>query len=158
VIRWPIKATFRSYVERLSDGAVAARDGATVEQDSTSFMVPEPSHEELFSSATFHTEGEVRFGGHGGLLVVPFRAPGVHVDAEGRHVLSIEYPWASTTPEPRLEIAVVEWGDWLEEDDGSKELRSTSVALTADGAELFNDMYPQGSELDPLTVRVQGGA
>lgn len=154
ILQWPIKSSFRAYVERLSDGAVAARDGALVLDDTTHFTIADVAQTQLLYSATFRAEGEVRFGGHGGMLVVPFREPTVERDEDGRHVLSIDYPWASTTPEPKLGIAVVQWSAWCQRDDGSLILESTSVALTAEGAELFNDMYEQGSELDQLTVFV----
>ena len=149
---WPIKSSFRRYIQGLADGAVAAQDGAVIEPETFCFPIASQIDFGCELPQSVAASGEVRFGGHYGMLVVPFRNPGLLLTEGGGHQLSIEYPWASPTPEPRLVIATVMWEGWTSSSTGMRELKSRKVELTADGAELFNGTYAPGDELDPLKL------
>lgn len=146
-LSWPVKASFRRYVESAADGAVGAAHGATMSEDGFLFPwedEPTPGGSELCFA------GEIRFRAHGGFLMVALSNPRLEAGATPDCArLTIEYPWRSDTPQPRLAIADVRLNS---SGDGSTAQRSASVRLTADGAELLGGVYAVGTELDPLVV------
>lgn len=152
-ISWPVKNSFRTYVEHLRDGAVGARDGAVIEPESFAFpIVQTRSIRPTESFGDVLGAGEIRFVGYGGLLVVPIRRPVLVREGDLRYALTIEYPWAADTPQPRVRIADVDMEPAATIRDDAWVRRSVSVALTEAGAELFNGSYKAGEQLDPLTV------
>ena len=156
VLRWPIKSSFRNYVERIPDGAVAAHNGAAVLDETFRFEVANDivSADESGPDAVI-ASGEVRFGGYGGILVVPFRDPAIRRSDSGHFELSIEYPWSASQPQPRLVIATVVWGRAQSPVGKNTRWDSSDVSLTDEGAELFNNTYASGDQLDRLSVVVE---
>ncbi|WP_040166096.1 HtaA domain-containing protein [Microbacterium gorillae] len=139
-IDWPVKSSFRRYVEALPDGAIEAAGGA-VRQNET-FLWPGSTHSGD-SGIRVSAMGTVTLSGHGGLLMVVLDRPLVVVEG-GEGLLSIEYPWAGDHEMPRTTIAhLAASGD---------EPDVYAVSLTEDGAELFNS-YDAGAQMAPLTLR-----
>ncbi|WP_345750867.1 HtaA domain-containing protein [Microbacterium rhizophilus] len=144
-IEWSVKASLLRYVASMSDGAYEAFDGAEIRPASFRWpCVADPG--EGRARQVFRARGSVVLRGHGGLLYLPLTRPTVTVEA-GAGTLAIDFPWASTGPEPPLEIATVS----LLPDPGEGERLAAAVQLTEDGAELFR-AYPAGESMDHLFV------
>lgn len=157
---WPILERFRSYVESLPDGAVAAAAGADTSRSDLFFP--------LASNSTFQegpsdfgvsaeagtpvkTLGEVRFGGHGGLLLVPFKDIWVTL-VNDRVRVSISYPWQFDGEDPRLDLATgtLTW----QRSSTSLEMTGHDLRLTDGGSEMFNGVYPAGESLADLRLHL----
>ena len=138
-MEWPVKASFRRYVEALPDGAVEASDGASVEAETFRWPAAiQQGGEESRAAGS----GVVTLTGHSGLLTVALGSPTVVVSG-GKGTLSIDYPWASSSEEPPTVIADLAT---------TAERGAFAVSLTEDGAELFNS-YAAGAEMAPLLLR-----
>lgn len=87
--------------------------------------------------------GDVRFAGHFGMLFVRIADPWL-VRTDDGVLLTIADPDAQDDG-PRVPLATV-----TVEQTGAGEWASTAVALTAQGSELFNSVYPVGDPLDPF--------
>lgn len=152
-IDWPVKTSFRRYVENMRDGAIDAADGATVELDTFRFRpASEGKTAADGSSAVLDFIGEVRFGGYGGLMVVPIKNPSLRF-TRLKGTLVIDYPWKPDGSPPRLEIAEIEMSP-LRRYGSRWEWSSTAVRLTSPGSELFNNSYREGDLLEPLHVSI----
>jgi Htaa protein len=152
-LRWGIKNSFVQYVRRMPDGRAWVGGGA----------VPVGAYEVVFppvEAGTRPTEhgaadrfwafgGDVRFAGHSGLLVVRIAFPVItlrHDTAELTVAGQTEEESARRMPLATLHL-VAEPAP-----EGVERWSSTDVRLTPAGAALFNDVYPAGEVLDPLTL------
>ncbi len=147
-LSWPVKASFRRYVQAAPDGAIEPGDGAIMDADG--FVFPWASGA-VRQGPILRFTGEVRFRAYGGLLMVALRHPQLEPAGEdGRARLTIEYPWLAPEPQPRVAIADVQLS-WTGVPDSIA--TSTTVRLTDVGSELFGDVYAVGTDFDPMTVR-----
>lgn len=137
---WGIKSTFTTYVESMSDGNVAVSDGAERMADGA-FFFPLVDEYEVDGAQVNEFGGCVQFTGHHGMLVVTLT--GLQLVTEGEHAsLTIE---DALSPTGRLTL--VEMSGRHSEGDAE---RYASPKLTEDGADLFFDNYPVGTEFEPI--------
>lgn len=159
-LRWPIKTSFRQYVLALPDGAAEAGRGASADDAAFWFPTLEPLDERA-SAEPFESpapgepreiifDGEVRFGGHHGLLFVAIARPGLLITPDGTTTITIDYPWLSSEPEPRLAIGAGS----IAKQSGTPTNHWTivDIQLTDRGAELFGGVYHKGDPLDDMQI------
>jgi hypothetical protein len=135
---WSIKTSFRDYVAAMPDGRHTVEAPAT--QDAVGFMwpaVPRPGGPLRFT-------GAVTFHGHRGALHVEFRDLRLELGGQ-RGVLTLSDPdW----PGRRMALAT-----FLTKSTGPHEWAGTDVRLTADGSDLFFQVYDENERLDDFAVR-----
>lgn len=147
-LSWTIRSTFRDYVLALPDGVAESGRGAA-EDDGRYWFPAAPEHRgEQRGLTSFAFDGEVRFGGHHGMLLVAIARPGVDVGPDGSGAVMIDYPWFAHRPMPRVCIAS---GD-AHAGEGRDDLRLTRVRLTKTGSDLFGGAYDVGDPLDDLEL------
>ena len=150
-LTWPIKRSFVTYVLGMPDGRAGAVEGAFPLPDLSVVFEHDPSVDAAALGDGWAFRGDVRFAGHFGMLFVRIADPWL-VRTDDGVLLTIADPDAQDDG-PRLPLATV-----TVEQTGPGEWASTSVALTAQGSELFNSVYPVGDPLDPFTLRVPVGS
>jgi len=135
-LRWEIKRSFLRYIARMPDGACSVTDGADPVDESAFRFEP---------AGDLRFRGVVRFSGHHGFLFVRIADPELQVDGT-RGTLTI-------AGEPaRVPLVTCELSA---EPDGTT--KGTAVRLTAEGAELFNAVYPAGEPFDDFTIHPERG-
>ncbi|WP_432486752.1 HtaA domain-containing protein [Kineococcus sp. SYSU DK018] len=131
---WGVKESLLRYVSRTPDGRVDLVDGVVRHGDVFAFPGSAPR------GAGLHFRGAVVLTGHGGLMRVVLRDPGL-LPVAGGWVLEITDP---DDPRERLPFAEVAGFDGR---------NGSGVTLTGDGADLFFGPYEAGTPLDAFTVR-----
>lgn len=146
-LRWGVKTSFVRYVAALPDGRVSVGRGATpLAGDIALFPPREPAPEPQESEAF---EGEVRFSGHGGLLLVQVAHPSVVIDGASAIVTvadTTEDGTATRLPIARCTLSVPQHSAGLTVRHG------TDVRLLASGVAMFNHVYTEGELFDDLTI------
>ena len=150
-LTWPIKRSFVTYVLGMPDGRAGAVEGAFPLPDLSVVFEHDPSVDAAALGDGWAFRGDVRFAGHFGMLFVRIADPWL-VRTDDGVLLTIADPDAQDDG-PRVPLATVTVAQ-----TGAGEWASTAVALTAQGSELFNSVYPVGDPLDPFTLRVPVGA
>ncbi len=150
-LTWPIKRSFVTYVLGMPDGRAGAVEGAFPLPDLSVVFEHDPSVDAAALGDGWAFRGDVRFAGHFGMLFVRIADPWL-VRTDDGVLLTIADPDAQDDG-LRVPLATV-----TVEQTGPGEWASTSVALTAQGSELFNSVYPVGDPLDPFTLRVPVGS
>jgi hypothetical protein len=140
---WGIKSSFVDYIAGMPDGAMSVTDGAVAADGG--FLFPVIDHEDFDRSTglgLLRFGGDVRFRAHNGVLSVRIAHPELVADGDGARILIRD-----VRDEP-LELA------WLgmPEPLAGGGLRIPAMLAPA-GVPYFNDVYPQGSELDPILIR-----
>lgn len=145
-LRWPVRASFLRYVAGLPDGRASVSDGAGLTADDPQLVVY-PADAGTTTSELLAFAGDLRLGGHGGLLFVRLAAPRIALGAEGeRAVLTVDDPLTEDGSGPRLELTTLTMSATHDGWTG------TDVRLTADGVGLFNHVYQAGCAFDDLVV------
>lgn len=143
---WDVKRSFVSYVAGNPDGQVYGADGAETDGGGT-FRFPLEAFRRFPSGLEAEFAGEVRFVAHGGLLSVPLVRPAIRFDGD-RGELSVS-AGASRGRVTIADVAVaapaVVGEEWLV-------FPPLATALTAEGAAMFGDVYPQGEPFEPVRV------
>jgi hypothetical protein len=151
---WGIKRSFIQYIAGMPDGQGSATDGAVSLPGSIFHYGVDDAHSESSGEGLQIRAfvGDIRLAGHYGMLFVRVADPWIVSDG-ATAVLTIDDPWQREGQE-RMPVArlVLELTD---SQAGIETWAGTSVQLTAAGAELFNDVYPEGELLDPLTMVVR---
>lgn len=137
---WAIKSTFATYVESMSDGNIAVFDGAERMSDG-SFFFPFAQEREAGSAVVRSFRGGVQFTGHRGMLAVTISAIELIIE-DGSASLSIE---DGLSPDGRLTMVAMDNSN-LE----GEVIRFPAPKLTEDGADLFFENYPAGTEFEPI--------
>lgn len=142
-MRWGIKASFVSYVAGMSDGTMSVTDGAVDTPAGFVFPVRDAGgFDSRTGSGTIRFSGDVRFRGHSGMLQVRIADPELIVDDEGAR-LSAEGPAGRR-------LVVAHLGTPRTAPGGGLEI---PASISAGAVPLFNDVYPEGTPLDPLVIR-----
>lgn len=142
-LRWGIKASFVRYVAGMPDGTMSVTGGAVETPEGFVFPVRDArSFDTKTGSGIVRFEGDVRFRAHHGMLQVRVADPELSVDERGAR-LSVEGPDGTR-------LTVAELGTPRPAEGGGLEI---PAALTAEAVSYFNDVYPEGTALDPLVVR-----
>jgi hypothetical protein len=152
-LRWGIKTSFIDYVRRMPDGKGWLGEGAVPVGPYEVLFPPQEAGSRPTDDGTverFWTfRGDVRFSGHAGMLFVQVTSP-ILTEIDGAAQLTVADPAGVDGPERLLLVTLrlaSESGP-----DGYELWRGTDVRLTAAGTALFNDVYPAGEPLEPLTV------
>jgi hypothetical protein len=153
-LRWPIKYSFQEYIGRMPDGRRSVTDGATLASPDEMLYELDPGRTSVTSVGELMLafRGDVRFGGHFGLLFVRIADPWVTLRG-GRAVMTVGHPYEA---ESRLRLVTFDASP-QEAPPGLLGWSGTNVQLTEEGTELFNDVYEVGEPFEPLTIRVPGG-
>ncbi|MEX5635887.1 HtaA domain-containing protein [Parafrankia sp. FMc2] len=164
-LRWSMRASFFHYVAGLRDGRASVSDGASLIMDDPQLVVY-PADPERTTDQVLAFGGDLRLGGHGGLLFVRLARPRITVGATEREpaVLSVNDPMTPDKPlsqddrptqdgRPsqngagrRLDLVTLRLVPTL---DG---WAGVDVRLTEAGVGLFNNVYAAGAPFDPLTI------
>lgn len=142
-MRWGVKASFVSYVARMPDGAMSVSGGAVDTDGGYVFPVSDASgFDARTGSGTLRFEGDLRFRAHGGMLLVRLADPEVATDENGA--------WLSVVDAAGERIRLCHLGAPHAAEGGGIEI---PTALTAEGVSYFNDVYAEGTPLEPLVIR-----
>ncbi|MGI5519111.1 HtaA domain-containing protein [Streptomyces sp. CA-106131] len=150
-LRWSVRTSFFQYLAGLRDGRASVSDGATLTADDPQLVVY-PADPDRSDDDVLAFRGDLRLGGHGGLLFVRLANPRIKLGTPAAPaVLSVDDPLTEDGSGPRLDLVTLrlaadEEGGWS----------GTDVKLTEAGVGLFNHVYAAGDAFDPLTVRADG--
>jgi hypothetical protein len=152
-LRWGIKTSFVDYVRRMPDGKGWLGEGAVPVGPYEVLFPPLEVGSRTMDDGTVERfwafRGDVRFSGHAGMLFVQVASP-VLTEIDGAARLTVADPAAPDGPEG-LHLVTLRLA--REPGPHGYELwRGTDVRLTEAGTALFNDVYPAGEPLEPLTV------
>lgn len=142
-LRWGIKASFLSYVSGMFDCAMSVTDGAVETSDGFIFPVANASDfDQSQGVGRLEFAGDVRMRGHGGMLAVRVADPVVSVTPSGARL--------TVTDVSGKPLHIANLGAPHRAEGGGIEI---PAHLAADAVPYFNNVYPEGTELDPLTIR-----
>lgn len=147
-LSWPIKTSFRRYIEAMPDGVLSVDSGARLLATTIHFPLETPLTPEEPLPAEIRFGGDVQFEGHGGRLAIFFSELRLE-RTTGGHRLTIEHPWSVDGSLPRVPVAEVRWNPLA-----STRASSESVSLSSEGASLFNNAYERGSQLDQMSIEL----
>ena len=153
-LRWSVKRSFLDYLSRLPDGRMSVTDGARQLGDGNE-VVWEPVRSREVPGSPPGTAriltfaGDLRYGGHGGLLFVRLADPHVTL-RDGSGELSVRDTFSA---DEGARICLVTF-------DLSKSTHlpthdvfsADEVRLTEEGVALFNQVYAAGELFDPFTI------
>lgn len=144
-LRWSVRTSFFQYLAGLRDARVSVSDGAALTADDPQ-LVLYPADPARSDDDVLAFRGDLRLGGHGGLLFVRLANPRIRLGTPA--VLSVDDPLTEDCSGPRLDLVTLRLTA-----DGEGGWSGTEVKLTAAGTGLFNNVYAAGDAFDPLTVR-----
>ncbi|MCU1483004.1 MAG: hypothetical protein JWQ19_3790 [Subtercola sp.] len=144
-LRWGIKQSFLDYLSGLPDGQAALGDNVTAVGDNELLFDPAEATASLDGIVKF--TGEVRFGGHRGLLFVRVAEPWLHIDGGCGRLTVLDPTLTDETSRIPLVTFLVDPGEAI-----SGSFAGTHVRLTEEGVEIFNNVYSVGEPFEPFTV------
>ncbi|WP_211883077.1 HtaA domain-containing protein [Pseudarthrobacter albicanus] len=151
-LTWGIKRSFIAYITGLPDGTVSATDGATVVESSLFCFAPEESdYDVALGTGVLRFRGDVRLGGHHGMLFVRLLDPWIAFTG-GRGVLSIST--GGNGGQDRTAVGFLHAAA-PREVAGSLLWEDVEVVISPEGAELFDGQYAARQSMDPLFIRVK---
>lgn len=163
-LTWGIKRSFIDYIGSLPDGSVSAADGAEVLESGLFCFAPDdaadtrgaedPAYSAALAAGSLRFRGDVRLGGHHGMLLVRLLDPWITFTGS-TGVLSISTGGGSGRD--RITVAFVRAAE-PRELEGSLVWEHVEVVVSPEGSELFDGQYAAGQPLDPLIIRVPGSA
>lgn len=147
-LAWGLKSSFLDYLGRMPGSQSVVRNGAgTMPTGEYYFELADDSGFDRGSGlGIVKFRGEVRFAAHHGMLVVSIADPWVDFGADAV-ILSIvdgdaRLPLAALSPVvPTVAGDIVTWS-------------AMPSSLTAEGVEVFNDVYPADEPFDPVNIRI----
>ncbi|QCU79589.1 hypothetical protein E7744_14805 (plasmid) [Citricoccus sp. SGAir0253] len=144
-LSWSIKASFLQYLDTIEDFSIDARDGARHDTGSRSFLFPLTAREALLQGGVrLKFGGQVRLKAHGGMLLLILMDPWLELSAAGTELSVVDLmSWPDTT---RRELI-----GWSAERPlaAGRELVEVPLQLADSGVEMFNGVYPAGTDLAP---------
>ena len=151
-LRWAVKRSFLDYLSRVPDGRMSATDGAVLADSDEVVWQAATDGTPLVSDTADRVltfAGDLRYGGHGGLLFVRLADPHVTL----RHdvgELSVLDTFSQTNG---ARTSLVTFGiSRRGHTPGYEVISADEVRLTDHGAEVFNMAYPAGELFEPLTI------
>lgn len=146
-LHWGVRDSFFQYLAGLPDGRVSVSDGATLGRTDPQ-VVHYPVDNAATTDAVLAFRGDLRMGGHGGLLFVRLAQPRLALAGPGERIpLTVADPLTEDGSGPRLSLVTLV----LASDDHG--WLGTEVRLTDAGAALFNHVYAGGAAFEDLLVR-----
>ncbi|WP_172653074.1 HtaA domain-containing protein [Rhodococcus opacus] len=143
-LTWGIKRSFIRYIATLPDGRHAMSEGAYLGETSYFTFPPVPSPD---APQVVRFGGDVRLGGHGGMLDILIAEPWVEMTESGP-ILSVVDPTGWPDRSRRIPLAELH----LREAEHGLTARRYAATLTGAGSVIFDDHYPPGTELDTLVI------
>lgn len=143
-LSWGIKDSFRSYLSRLADFSLNVEDGASVGAGNA---VCFPLTAVSTGDAVWSGLGHAIFRAHGGMMRLSLKNPVVR---ESGKELLLTFDFGSvpgTDGSDYFEVARLE-----EISDKDSAGRTFRTFLLPGATGLFNDMYDQDTEMDPVTI------
>lgn len=153
-LRWGVKESLRNYIGSLSDGVVAAADGATLQEDGI-FRFPWDEHASNYDPATgrgvLAFTGTAQLSGHFGMLSVTLTDPRIEIGDDGATLTVVDVDEAPNTPDARtvfasVHMAAAEPGASA---DGIRAWDGAGTKLSTTGADWFMQ-YSIGQDFDPI--------
>ena len=134
-LAWGVHGPFRQYVERMSDGQMAARDGAEILATGEAFF---PLDVDSTTPDELRFTGSLEFSGHHGMLAVTVEQPWLQHRA-GQWELSVVDPFE---PAKRMPFVAVEFTDNA----------TGTTRLTEAGTDVFMGNYSEATLFDPVRI------
>nr|WP_296773453.1 HtaA domain-containing protein [Rhodococcus sp. (in: high G+C Gram-positive bacteria)] len=153
-LSWGIKRSFIDYIFRMPDGHGSVTDGATLSKTEEFVYEWAESARADDGGTVWKFRGDVRLSGHHGLLYVRIADPWLSL-RDNRATVSIADPFDEDGI--RIDIATADLGsrDVSGVDSGVGAVWAADpVLLSAEATGLFNDVYREGEEFDPMLVRL----
>ncbi|WP_435241041.1 HtaA domain-containing protein [Streptomyces cucumeris] len=157
---WGVKEGFRKYVTGpIAHGKIEVSDGARQAPDNGPFTFTDGtgSYDTATHAVDTTFKGKVRFTGHNGALDLALAD--LTVRTKGTTGAITADVTASGTTSDDVELATLDLSQVRPEtgEGGRMTFAKIPTKLTAAGAKAFNNMYPEGQELDPATLAVTPG-
>lgn len=154
---WGIKRSFLAYLARQPGTRDMFGDGAgKLPTGQYSFdLSNDDDFDAVAPAGTLKFRGTVRLIAHRGHLVVTISDPWIVLDERGSGRLSISTRTSESGEDSRrdlLDLNAPRPGI----DDRGLLWTGIEAALTASAVDVFNEVYPPGEPLDPLTLRLPG--
>jgi hypothetical protein len=148
-LRWGLKLRFLQYVANLPDGQCSVTDGGRLAPGPL-FVFPADEGAAGGAAATvLRFRGDLRFKGHMGFLKVRIADPWLELDGDEGTLSALGLGGDAAPRRPLATFRVR-----AEEGSGS---RGTEVRLTAEGSELFGDVYAVGELFDDFVFDLPDG-
>ena len=145
---WAVRDSLIRYVTAIARGTYRV-DGGAVEGEGGVFSFPLRRAVREGADWRFSFEGSVRFTAHGGLMDILIKDPEVVVGPDGG-VLATH-----TASDPDDLLAVVSLGAALPETaEGGLVWEGVSTQLAPHAVDLFGTVYPAGTEMAPIRIRI----
>lgn len=147
-LQWGVKQSFLNYLAGLPDGRAAVSPGVTALDDRAVIFPAEPDRvgDSEPGESVLRFSGEVRFGGHGGLLFVRIADPWLHLRGhEGE--MTVSDPFLTEAPG---RVALVTFN--VPAMTGPGPWTADEVRLTEAGSDIFNEVYEPRTLFDPLVL------
>lgn len=148
---WGIKRSFLQYIARMPDGDCSVTDGADPDVDARFRFAVDRISPVVDHEWTVLCRGDVRFAGHHGMLFVQIADPMLTIRGTSGHLSVVDGPAVREgVRDARRTLASF---DVVSDPDHADDIvTATGVRLVAEGAEIFNDVYPAGELFDDFRV------
>lgn len=147
-LTWGVRDSFLHYVTAVAHGSVVTGGGATVDEGGV-FAFPAVSVDQDGTDWRLAFTGSVRFTAHHGFLDLLLLDPKVVIGPGGGVVVV-----RTSTESDRVSPVVMLPGVPPVLDGDVLEWRALPTSLVASAVPLFGDVYPEGTPMDPLGMRV----
>ncbi|MWB97547.1 HtaA domain-containing protein [Agromyces seonyuensis] len=149
-LHWAVRDSLITYVTRIARGTCTVEGGA-VEGEGGVFSFPMRRAVREGDDWRFSFEGRVRFHAHGGLMDILIKDPEVVVGPDGG-VLATH---VDGNDDDLLAVVAIAAASPVDRADGTElvwDAVSTQLAPAAVG--LFGTVYPAGTEMAPIGIRI----
>lgn len=153
--QWSIKQSFLTYLSGLADSSQSVSAGAErLDIGAYRFPLIHGSDYDAGSGlGVLRFGGDVRLGAHGGAMLVMIAAPWVVFCASAAGVAASLSAYTVIDVSPPRRVDIADRGTVDVREDGTL-LRVSGLVLTEAGRELFGGVYPPGTEVDAMYIRL----
>ncbi|MET7770857.1 HtaA domain-containing protein [Nocardia sp. NPDC005366] len=154
---WGIKLSFVQYIAKLPDGQASASSGVRPTETNGLFFEADPDTPPTpaGADAVYAFRGDVRFGGHFGMLYVRIADPWIVRRGNQAELTVLDPHEPKKAPRKRL----VTFALSQPRSEGDIQIwDGTDVILTAEACSVFNDVYAAGERFESLVFAVHRGA
>jgi Htaa len=151
-LHWGLKRRFLQYLAGMPDGQCSVSDGAVLAPGPV-FVFPADARSPTGAtgdSTLLRFRGDLRFKGHHGFLAVRLADPWLEITGSSGTLTVLGLPTGSAARFPLVTFRV------QQRDEGAG-FEGVDVRLTAEGSEVFNDVYPVGELFDGFSCPPPGG-
>ncbi|MBU8868542.1 HtaA domain-containing protein [Paenarthrobacter aromaticivorans] len=152
-LHWRVKDSFREYVRTIEDGAEQVSDGA-LEEDG-GFVWPASPVDSPTRDATLKFCGRVEISAYRGILAVCLEDPWITFGETIQ--LSVVDSMSRKSDAPRVVVAYLTPGA-TNPAASLASMTDAKVTLARTGVRIFDDNYPAGTELAPLSYTVSAAS